>query len=303
MIGALKDSLESQQQRKMVYLDFIYAMSKLCTNEEQYHITASPEYFTAIPFCEWEKTLVKLITVKQKLSYVEKPITVLFQSLDGMVPEYDRQSMSYFGSFKPEENRVMAALQTVNLRGPSNLQLLLAIYLIGGLVQQRRRQKQAWTLQAGVGKSRIIATAALIALEKTDLSAVHIVTPNSHLAMRDEEDYSSYFELDGHSSRVHYHHSPYFHYSPQDLIIVDEADYQLHMHPQQVSTILGHDFLILLSATTQSAENNDTSLARDVFSRRGVKLYRFNFPGSDSRRLCIDDILESLFTLSEHVGK
>ena len=70
-------------------------------------------------------------------------------------------------------------------RKPNNLQQSVAIYLMGMLTKKARA---IWSLEAGCGKSRIIAFAALIALLELEVRHVHFVVPNYVLKNREMKE-------------------------------------------------------------------------------------------------------------------
>ena len=49
-----------------------------------------------------------------------------------------------------------------------------------------------WELQAGIGKSRIIATIGLMLMSQLVCNRIHIVIPNAALVRRDSEEFDDY---------------------------------------------------------------------------------------------------------------
>ena len=66
---------------------------------------------------------------------------------------------------------------------PDRMQFSLATFAVASL---HRHPKQLWKFFSGQGKSRIVATAALYALNETIIENVHIVFPTAHLMVRDK---------------------------------------------------------------------------------------------------------------------
>jgi len=69
---------------------------------------------------------------------------------------------------------------------------------------------QMWQLPAGTGKSRVIATAALVWAKNTKAGKVHIVTPNELLKKRDESAFAKLWGYGQIEGRVVYHSSAAF---------------------------------------------------------------------------------------------
>ena len=83
---------------------------------------------------------------------------------------------------------------------------------------------QCWELHASMGKSRIIACMALIALSMKMFRHVHILVPSGALLRRDKKDFIDYWVLAGLEKVVKYHEKLDFKPTEKDLVIVDEAD-------------------------------------------------------------------------------
>ena len=74
---------------------------------------------------------------------------------------------------------------------PNNHQLAIANYIACSIPWSKR---QAWTLPAGVGKSRIIAVTATVALMRNIVKSVHILVPNLLLENRELTDFDDLFD-------------------------------------------------------------------------------------------------------------
>jgi len=81
-----------------------------------------------------------------------------------------------------------------------------------------------WQLPAGTGKSRVIATAALVWAKNVKEGKVHIVTPSELLKKRDEATFAELWGFGQIEGRVVYHSNAAFEAAEEDLIILDEAD-------------------------------------------------------------------------------
>ena len=73
---------------------------------------------------------------------------------------------------------------------PDNMQHSIAVFAVASL---HRRPKQLWTIYGGQGKSRIIAAAAMHALNEEKVENVHFVFPTKHLMKRDEKAFENHF--------------------------------------------------------------------------------------------------------------
>ena len=73
---------------------------------------------------------------------------------------------------------------------PDNMQHSIAVFAVASL---HRRPKQLWTIYGGQGKSRIIAAAAMHALNEEKVENVHFVFPSRHLMKRDEKAFENHF--------------------------------------------------------------------------------------------------------------
>lgn len=87
-----------------------------------------------------------------------------------------------------------------------------------------------------MGKSRIIATASLIAAMNG--ITVNIVFPNSVLLQRDREDFKDYWQLSSSEEKVKYHQDLNFSVEKDELVIIDESDVFIYNHTDQFSAIL-----------------------------------------------------------------
>lgn len=79
------------------------------------------------------------------------------------------------------------------------------------------------SLGVGVGKSRILAVAAVMMCRQ--FKNVFIVTASAQLMERDLEDYKSYFTVSDVVDRIHYSSYLPTTCTQDDAVIVDEGDY------------------------------------------------------------------------------
>jgi len=100
-----------------------------------------------------------------------------------------------------------------------------------------------------MGKSRIIASLALILLLQKQGPKVHVIVPNAALAKRDSIDYKDYFESGGVQRHVAYHSDLNFHRGPSDILLFDEADDFILRKPQLFLTGLKGNKLVCFTAT------------------------------------------------------
>jgi len=107
---------------------------------------------------------------------------------------------------------------------PNPTQLAVAIYSVG---LSEKKLKQLWQLPAGTGKSRVIATAALVWAKTNPRGNIVIVIPNELLHARDEATFKNLWRLGNIEDRVRYVSSLPEGISTGDLVLLDEADHLL----------------------------------------------------------------------------
>lgn len=100
-----------------------------------------------------------------------------------------------------------------------------------------------------MGKSRVIATAGLIALTELDVRHVHFVTPTKMLSDREKEEFQDYWALCGKKISASYHSNLDFEKHPDDLIFIDEVDTFVLDDPQRTDELLGETNSIGFTAT------------------------------------------------------
>jgi hypothetical protein len=105
---------------------------------------------------------------------------------------------------------------------PNNLQRAVAQYALGILGTTKRVLVSS---HAGSGKSRMQAALVLMTLLTEFSPSVHVVFPDEHLMNRDKVDFEALWALIGCTSKVHHHVGIRFERNPQDLLVIDEADY------------------------------------------------------------------------------
>lgn len=82
-----------------------------------------------------------------------------------------------------------------------------------------------WSIPSGQGKSRTLATIALILiLTRSTTANIHLVFDSEHLKSRDVKEFLPWFEFQGIVDRLSFHVGLDFECQPGDIILVDEAD-------------------------------------------------------------------------------
>ena len=138
------------------------------------------------------------------------------------------------------------------------------------------RKNQAWTLQAGVGKSRIIAVAAMIALSRHLVSKVHILVPNVQLKQREEHDFEDLFKSANVKDKVHYYSNLDFEADKSDLIVVDEADWFINDNPEVFFNAMPKSVTkILLSGSMTSDAITEKHM--DTCEKDVLRLLQYSF--------------------------
>ena len=107
---------------------------------------------------------------------------------------------------------------------------------------------QAWTLQAGLGKSRVIYLLGMSALAMKLVDQVYIFAPNRSLLVRDKNMYSDYFKVIDHEQSVFHHTSPDLVAMQDSLLIFDEADLFIVDHYNRLARLIEKNMVVLVSA-------------------------------------------------------
>jgi late competence protein required for DNA uptake (superfamily II DNA/RNA helicase) len=89
---------------------------------------------------------------------------------------------------------------------------------------------------AGSGKSRMQGALVLMAALTKFAPKIHVVFPDEHLLNRDKADFEALWILIGCADKVYYHTSLEFERDPQDLLVIDEADYFIFDQQEQAFT-------------------------------------------------------------------
>lgn len=79
-----------------------------------------------------------------------------------------------------------------------------------------------------MGKSRIIATVALLIKLWINCGVVHIVFPNQLLCDRDKKDFEDYFKLGDFTNFIKYQVGLNFSPAANDFLILDEGDFFIY---------------------------------------------------------------------------
>ena len=128
--------------------------------------------------------------------------------------------------------------------GPNDRQACIAAYSV---TQLETVNSQMWELPAGMGKSRVIATMALI-LALSNFK-VHIVVPIEALMERDKKEYNEYWVKSNTSGCVVYHTGLNFEIPDGDIIICDEADYLMFKDPNLFYDVASKSCMIAMTAS------------------------------------------------------
>lgn len=120
-------------------------------------------------------------------------------------------------------------LRAVNLQ-PNDPQTAIAAYAILSL---QKEPSQIWDLLGGMGKSRVIATMALMCLLSLGFEKVHIVLPAQSLMKLAQAEFNDYWVKSNTVGRVIYHNNFDFEICEGEMIISDEADQLMFLNPNK----------------------------------------------------------------------
>ena len=153
-----------------------------------------------------------------------------------------------------------------------------------------KHPKQLWQLHAGQGKSRIIAAAALYALNETEIQNVHVVFPTTHLMERDKQAFEKYFYFAGKEDAVHYNDDLKFESVKGDLVIIDEVDHSIYNIPEEFFKFQQTKYIIGFTATASLKETS--GLERSVFV--GMNFHEATYWPSSEKTPFIDYQLRAI---------
>jgi len=153
---------------------------------------------------------------------------------------------------------------------PNPTQLAVAIYAVG---LSEKRYKQLWQLPAGTGKSRVIATAALVWAKANVGGNIHIVIPNELLHARDEATFKNLWRLGHIEDRVRYVSSLPKGVADGDLVLLDEADHLIFSQTDAVRELLAAHKVLAFTATI--TKSNFESVEIDVVKMMGYTPYKY----------------------------
>lgn len=129
---------------------------------------------------------------------------------------------------------VKGLLQQADLR-PTNLQQAVAIAALSLL---KYKHKQLWHFYAGMGKSFIVATIALLSCVTQLHKQITIVIPNSYLLARDKSRFAPLFV--NYQDKIAYTSELDFKVQKNQLVLIDEADDLLFKRPEDFFAVGGH---------------------------------------------------------------
>lgn len=126
---------------------------------------------------------------------------------------------------------------------------------------------QLWSIPSGQGKSRILATIALILLLTASTAKVHIVFDSWHLMDRDVKEFLPWFEFQDVAHCLEFHVGLDFVCDTNDIILVDEADDIILSDPAKFQDKNKANRCVCLTATP----DNDDKLGveREVLKHLG----------------------------------
>ena len=126
-----------------------------------------------------------------------------------------------------------------------------------------------WMIPSGQGKSRTLATIALILLLTNATTKVHLVFDSKHFKERDEREFSDWWELNGISGSVEYHIGLDFDSKPTDIILIDEADEVILSDHAKFEKKVKSSRCICLTATPDNENKN--GVERETLNLSGFK--------------------------------
>ena len=149
-------------------------------------------------------------------------------------------------------------------------------FFAAGMINLKPRQ--IWLLEAGSGKSRMIASLALCLLLKTSCKHIHILIPNSLLLKRDQIEYSDYFMLCDQQDSVSYHETLDFEIKQDSVVLVDEADHFILSDPKLFARIISKIKTICFTATV--CDNKSDLIERQIFVDLELNLLEYKTWGN-----------------------
>ena len=132
-----------------------------------------------------------------------------------------------------------------------------------------------WELLGGMGKSRVIATMALMLLEQ-GYSKFHILLPTVALMNRDKEEFSDYWVKSCNVQKVEYHTNFEFDMEEGAIIISDEADYLMLKNPQAFFDAAKSYPMISMTASLPLSKSNTKSLEETVMKKMNMEIFSYS---------------------------
>lgn len=93
--------------------------------------------------------------------------------------------------------------------------------------------KQLWCIPSGQGKSRVLASTALILLLTGSTTKVHMVFDSEYLLKRDKTWFSAWWIFYALEHCIEYHVGFDFKCQPGEIFLVDEADELIFSNPAE----------------------------------------------------------------------
>ena len=151
---------------------------------------------------------------------------------------------------------------------PNELQFANAQY---AALMLREKYKQLWCIPSGQGKSRILATIALILLLAGSTTKVHLVYDSLHLMRRDRKEFADWWKLTGLETNVEYHVGMDFKCQLGDVILIDEADELILADPEKFLNQTKDFKCICLTATPDNED--DKGVERETLKVLGFSMF------------------------------
>jgi hypothetical protein len=132
---------------------------------------------------------------------------------------------------------------------PNNLQIAIALTILGLTFENEDPTKQAHIIPGGQGKSRIAAMIALIALSANLYDNVHLVYSTERLMKKDKKEFKNVLEITDNTEKVHYHIDIEFEVGKNDLLIFDEGDEYIYENTDKTLKFMKNHACVMLTAT------------------------------------------------------
>ena len=262
-MGSLKTfTLQWKSEQKISFDEFVALIDILTESGNNHLIKANEEELLELPLWQWMERLTTL----QNADNICDVESIQFR-LNQLQELYGALLRSLATDLHHIDSRFKRTLHKV-LNGPNALQFANAQYAALSL---RDRSKQMWCISSGQGKSRVLATIALILLLAGSTTKVHLVFDSIHLMQRDQREFSHWFELNGILSQVEFHVGLDFECQPGEIILVDEADQLVLSNPAMFFIKIQHNKCICLTATPDNEDK--LGVEREVLKLMGFSMF------------------------------